>query len=136
MMKLALLRPVLGAFLFLGCVTGMAKVRITEFMAGNTHTLADEDGDYSDWIELQNTSITNVNLVNWALSDNPGNPGKWVFPATNIPAGGFMVVFASGKNRRVPGAPLHANFKLSAAGESLALSRPDLSIATAFSPSF
>jgi hypothetical protein len=135
-MKLALLRPVLGAFLFLGCVTGMAQVRITEFMAGNTHTLADEDGDYSDWIELQNTSITNVNLVNWALSDNPGNPGKWLFPATNIPAGGFMVVFASGKNRRVPGAPLHANFKLSAAGESLALSRPDLSIATAFSPSF
>ncbi|MGA2543899.1 MAG: CotH kinase family protein [Verrucomicrobiota bacterium] len=136
MTKLAFLRPVLGALLFLGCATGMAQVRITEFMASNTHTLADEDGDYSDWIELQNASMTNVNLVNWALSDSSANPGKWLFPSTNLPPGAFMVVFASGKNRRVPGAPLHTNFKLSATGEYLALSRPDLSIATEFSPCY
>jgi hypothetical protein len=114
----------------------MAQIRITEFMASNTHTLADDDGDYSDWIELENTAVTNVDLVNWALSDSPGNPEKWLFPSTNIPPGGFMVVFASGKNRRVPGAPLHTNFKLSAAGDYLALSRPGLSIATEFAPSF
>jgi len=35
-----------------------AQVRITEFMASNTHTLLDEDGDSSDWIEIQNTSTT------------------------------------------------------------------------------
>ena len=27
-----------------------AQVRITEFMASNTSTLVDEDGDSSDWI--------------------------------------------------------------------------------------
>jgi len=41
-----------------------AQVRITEFMASNTHTLLDEDGDSSDWIEIQNTASTNVNLLN------------------------------------------------------------------------
>jgi hypothetical protein len=44
-----------------------------------------------------------------------------------------MVVFASGKDRRVAGAPLHANFKLDSGGEYLALSRPDGSPASALS---
>src|ERR1017187_2925850 len=88
-----------------------AQVRITEFMASNTQTLYDENGDPSDWIEIQNTSATNVSLLNWALSDSAGDPAKWLFPTTNLASGNFMVVFASGKDRRVPGAPLHTNFK-------------------------
>ena len=87
-----------------------AQVSITEFMASNTRTLVDEDGDTSDWIELQNTSTNSVNLLNWALTDSAGNPGKWRFPATNIPPKSFMVVFASGKNRAIPGQELHTNF--------------------------
>ena len=91
-----------------------AQVHITEFMASNTHTLLDEDGDSSDWIEIQNTSTTNVNLLNWYLTDTASDLTKWAFPSTNLPPGNFMVVFASGKNRRTPGRPLHTNFKLSA----------------------
>jgi len=121
----------------LGCaLAANGQVRITEFMASNTHTLADEDGDWSDWIELQNTSTTNVSLLNWALSDSAGAPAKWLFPATNMPPRTFLVVFASGKDRRTPGRPLHTNFKLSADGEYLALSRPDGSMATEISPAF
>ena len=52
-----------------------AQVRITEFMASNTHTLTDEDGDSSDWIELQNTSSNAVSLLNWSLTDSSSNPG-------------------------------------------------------------
>jgi len=113
-----------------------AQVRITEFMASNTQTLYDEDGDTSDWIEIQNTSGASVNLLNWALSDSAGNPTEWLFPATNLASGSFMVVFASGKNRRVPGAPLHTNFKLDASGEYLSLTDPNGTIATEFSPQF
>ena len=113
-----------------------AQVRITEFMASNTHTLVDEDGGSSDWIELQNTSSTNVNLLNWALTDSSGNPAKWLFPATNLASGSFMVVFASGKDRRTPGLPLHTNFKLDAGGEYLGLFRPDLTAATEISPAY
>src|SRR5207253_770252 len=61
----------------------------------------------------------------------------WSFPSTNLPPNGYMLVFASGKNRRVPGAPLHTSFSLKASGEYLALVRPDgTNIATAFSPVF
>jgi hypothetical protein len=123
-------------FIVLLSSPAIAQVRITEFMASNSSTLADEDGDYSDWIEIQNTTATNVSLLNWALTDSVNHPAEWTFPATNISAGSFMIIFASGKNRAVAGQELHTNFKLSAGGEYLALARPDGSIATQFSPEF
>ena len=113
-----------------------AQVRITEFMASNTKTLTDEDGDSSDWIELQNTATNAVSLLNWALTDSAGNPGKWRFPATNMPPKSFMIVFADGKDRTTPGAPLHTNFKLSSDGEYLALFAPDGTAATEIAPQF
>ena len=122
--------------LLISCLSSTAQVRITEFMASNTHTLADEDGDFSDWIELQNTSSNSVNLLNWALTDPAGNPGKWRFPATNMPPKSFLVVFASGKNRSVAGQELHTNFKLSADGEYLALFAFDGTTASEISPQF
>lgn len=136
MLKLGCWLPAMAALLSLGSVPVEAQVRITEFMASNTHTLVDEDGDSSDWIEIQNTTAADVNLLNWALTDSAGNPGKWPFPATNMTPGGFLVVFASGKDRRLPGAPLHANFKLDSAGEYLALFRPDGTAATEIWPAY
>ena len=111
-------------------------VRITEFMASNSTILQDEDHQFSDWIEIYNADTNTVNLLNWALSNNPGNLNQWLFPATNIGPGRFMIVFASNKNRRIPGLPLHTNFKLGASGEYLALVRPDGTIATQFAPAF
>ncbi|HEU5125134.1 MAG TPA: lamin tail domain-containing protein, partial [Verrucomicrobiae bacterium] len=114
-----------------------AQVRISEFMASNTHTLADEDGAFEDWIEVQNTSTATVNLLDWSLTDSANNLAKWRFPATNLPPGGFIVVFASSEDRRVPGKPLHTNFKLDADGEFLALVNPaGTVIATQFSPTY
>ncbi len=126
---------IVSLFAFLS-VSAVAQVRITEFMASNTRTLMDEDGDSSDWIEIQNTSSNIVSLLNWALTDSAGNPGKWRFPATNMPPKSFMVVFASGKNRTTPGAPLHTNFKLSADGKYLAMFNSDGSVATEITPQF
>jgi hypothetical protein len=109
---------------------------ISEFMAGNSKTLLDDYGNSEDWIEIANTGSTNVNLYNWALTDNAGNLTKWQFPATNLPPGGHLIVFASNRDRHTAGQPLHTNFKLDAAGEYLALVRPDGSIATQFSPTY
>ncbi|HEY2951034.1 MAG TPA: lamin tail domain-containing protein, partial [Verrucomicrobiae bacterium] len=112
-------------------------VEITEFMASNTRTLADEDGAFPDWIELHNAGATTVNLLGWSLTDDPANPTKWRFPATNLAANAYLVVFASGKNRATPGARLHTSFSLGASGEYLALVRPDgFTIATEFAPAF
>ncbi|MFM1770460.1 MAG: hypothetical protein RJA22_2989 [Verrucomicrobiota bacterium] len=110
---------------------------ITEFMAANTGTrYLDEDGDSSDWIEIQNAGNFSVNLADWALTDDTGNLAKWRFPSTNVPPGAFLVVFASEKNRRVPGARLHTNFKLGSGGDYLALVRPDGTVASEFGPDY
>ncbi len=106
-------------------VRAAEPVIITEFVASNQGGLLDEDGDASDWIEVFNGSGVSVNLDGWFLTDSPANPAKWRFPAVTLAPNGFLVVFASGKNRAVPGLPLHANFQLSAGGEYLALVKPD-----------
>ena len=90
---------------------------ISEFMAHNTRTLQDDDGNYSDWIEISNSGSTAVNVSGYRLTDTANDLKKWTLPSTNISAGGTLVVFASGKDRRVPGRTLHTNFKLDAAGE-------------------
>lgn len=113
-----------------------APLLITEFVANNTSTLADEEGEFADWIEIHNTGTNTVNLLDWSLTDNPANLTKWRFPSTTLAAKGYLVVFASEKNRRVPGAPLHTNFKLASDGEYLALLRPDGSVASAFAPAY
>ena len=114
-----------------------SPVILSEFMADNSHTLPDEDGSFEDWIEIYNTSSSPANLDGWYLTDDANDLTKWRFPATNLDAGGFLVVFASGKDRRVAGAPLHTQFKLSADGEYLALVVPDgMTIATEFAPKY
>ncbi len=109
---------------------------IAEFMASNNDTLADQDGDFTDWIEIQNIGDAPADLAGWRLTDDPLSPGKWTFPTTALAAGARLVIFASGKDRAVAGAQLHTNFQLDAAGEYLALVRPDLSLASVYAPTF
>ena len=114
-----------------------AQVLITEFMATNTRTLADEDGQYPDWLELYNPGAEPVNLDGWFLTDSALNLTQWRFPSVSLAPNGYLVVFASGKDRAEPGAPLHASFKLASAGEYLALVKPDgVTIAAESAPPF
>lgn len=99
------------------------EIRLNEFVASNS-ILLDEDGDTPDWIELLNTGTSEVNLANWTLSDNPDRPSKWIFPAIALGPGEYLVIFASGKNRRDPLSELHTNFSLSTNGETLSLYAP------------
>ncbi len=115
--SLLLARAALFLATALGCGVGTAiaadSVIISEFMANNLRNLADEDGNYSDWIELHNTGPTGVSLNGWYLTDTPSSLQKWQFPAISIPGDGYLVVFASGKNRAPLFGELHTNFKLS-----------------------
>ena len=92
---------------------GVASPVINEFMASNNTTLADVDGDFSGWIELYNPDPTAANLNNWYLADKVTNPTKWKIPAVTIAPGGYLVIFASNKNRKDPAQQLHTNFTLS-----------------------
>ncbi len=102
-----------------------ARVIISELLAVNDKDLKDADGDHADWIELHNAGDATIDLAGWALTDDSKDLSKWMFPAVKIEAGGFLLVFASGKNRANPDGELHASFKLGAGGEYLGLVRPD-----------
>ena len=94
---------------------------ISEFSATNDGSLPDEDGEPADWIEITNfTSTPTIIDGTYFLTDDPNSPNKWAIPNQTIPAGGRIVVFASGKDRV---SPAHANFSLSSNGEYLALLR-------------
>jgi hypothetical protein len=101
-----------------------AVLCFNEVVALNDTGRVDEDGDRPDWIELFNGSGATVNLGGYGLSDEEDTPFKWIFPPRVLPAGGFLLVFASGKDRTNT-ANLHANFGIRSEGERLFLTRPD-----------
>ena len=76
-------------------------------------------------------------LNGWYLTDSDANLTKWAFPDVTIGGDGYLVVFASSKNRAVAGAPLHTNFSLGAGGEYLGLVEPDgATVASEYAPEF
>ncbi len=131
----------LGAMILLlpGFADGLKaqNLVITEFMAANTSGLKDEDGEFSDWIEIYNPDPQPASLRGWYLSNDPKNVTQWMLPDLALPAQSLTVIFASGKDRRDPTRKLHTNFKLNRDGEYLALTRPDgHTIASEFAPAF
>lgn len=102
--------------------TAESSVVINEVMAVNGATLKDEDGEYSDWVELYNRGSEAVDLSGYGLSDDQGNLLKWRFPQAVLQPGQYLLVFLSGKDKAE--GELHANFKLAGEGESLCFSDP------------
>jgi hypothetical protein len=102
-----------------------AEPFISEFMPDNARVLADQDGHFSDWIEIHNPGDSAINLAGYYLTDDPQLLTKWRFPSVTLSAGGYLVVFASGKDRTSDPPRLHTSFQLNASGGYLALVRPD-----------
>ena len=127
----------LSVLLVLTTTAAPAAPVISEFLASNTTTHPDENGEFSDWIELHNPDAVPVDLGGYFLTDTTGLRTKWRLPAVTLNPGGFLVVFASGKNRVVAGSPLHTNFNLASDGEYLALVASDgVTIVHEFAPVF
>ena len=98
---------------------------ISEIVASNDTTLSDQDGADSDWIEIYNPGNEPLSLDNYLLTDDENDLKKWRMPDVEIEGGGYLIVFASGKDRDNPNDELHTNFKLSRQGGYLALVEPD-----------
>ena len=97
-----------------------SPIVINELMAANTKSLTDPQGQYEDWLELHNLTNDVVNLSGMYLTDKVNNLKKWAFPEnTTIPAGGYLLVWLDEDGKAETG--LHANFKLSRNGETVAL---------------
>lgn len=115
---------------------GRANVVISEFLASNNSGIRDDFAERSDWIELLNLEAEAVELGGWFLTDDANEPTKWRFPSVTLPAGGYLLVWASERNLTAPAKPLHANFRLGADGEYLALFDPQTNVVSAFDPAF
>ena len=93
---------------------------INEFMASNDATQADDDGEFDDWIELYNNTNASIDISGYSLSDDGTELEKWTFPAgTSIAAGAYLMVWA---DEDADQSGLHADFKISAGGETILLS--------------
>ena len=94
---------------------------INEFMASNATTICDSFGSYSDWIELYNSTDTDMDISGFGISDNLAQPMKYRFPdGTKIAAKGYLVVFCSG-NEGMQNGELHAPFGLRSYGEDVVI---------------
>ena len=101
-------------------------VVINEFMAANSITAADQDGEYDDWIELYNLTQEEINLSGYYLTDSKKKLTKWKFPdGTTITAEGYLIVWADGDTTQTG---LHTNYRLSKLGERVLIVSPEVKI--------
>lgn len=93
-------------------------LRINEFLASNDSVLADNFGEYDDWIELYNADANDVFLGDLYLTDDLGDPQKWQLPPKTMRPGTYLLIWADGDGFQGDD---HANFKLSASGEQIGI---------------
>ena len=82
--------------IFIQVVT--AQVVINEISSSNKNIIEDNNGEYSDWIELYNESTDTVNLKGYTISDNSEELDKYILPDMSISPGSYLVIFASGND--------------------------------------
>jgi hypothetical protein len=94
---------------------------INELLAANASTNLDDDfKQFSDWIELYNSSDSEVDISGFYLSDDTSNPKKWKIPnGTKIDSHKYLIIWADKEDKKDKA--LHTNFKLSDDAESLTL---------------
>lgn len=126
------------ASLVVSAALGAQGPVISEIMARNASTHRDpKEFKLQDWIEIHNPTAGSLSLTGWFLTDDPLFLTKWKFPSRSIPSGGYELIYASGRNVRISGQPLHTNFELRGDGEFLALVNKDgTSIESVFTPSY
>ena len=118
---------------------------VNEFMADNDSILADEAGEFDDWIELYNTGLVSLDVggmcltlgplaqgqraddlsdpCQWRIPDGPWSLGPGTKGTARVPGGGFLLIWADDDPEQ---GPLHATFKLSASGEEIGLFDKDI----------
>lgn len=111
----------LSLFTLLSACVISQGVTINEVVSSNYNSISDEDGDFSDWIELYNNASISIDLDGYFLSDEFDENQKWTFPSVTIQPNDFLIVFISGKNK-LDITELHTNFKIKSSGERIVLS--------------
>ena len=120
------LAKAMGLFLTFLCFTTFLTgqtIFINEFMASNEITIADENGEFDDWVEIYNAGTTPFDLGGKYVTDDLSEPNQWQIPAdspslTTIPAGGYLILWFDGD---IEQGSLHVNPKLGGGGEQIGI---------------
>lgn len=105
---------------------GIRDVCINEVMSTND-IFQNEYFKRNDWVELYNSTASEVDVEGWYLSDDAAQPQKYLITAANsgvstiIPPYGHLVIWC---DKRASVSELHTDFKLSASGGLVALTNP------------
>ena len=102
----------------IGSWTPIEDLVLNELMARNDHTVADEFGEYEDWIEITNIGSSPRDLTGLGLTDHHDGSAHFTFPAMTLDPAEYLIVWA---DEEVGQGALHAPFKLDASGEDLYL---------------
>jgi hypothetical protein len=102
------------------------NVVINEFMASNTSSMADQDGEFDDWIEVYNNGTTSIDLSGYRLTNDLTNLTAFTFPAgSTLAPDSYLVVWA---DKDLLQSGMHANFKIAATGSTLYFTNANLSV--------
>lgn len=107
---------------------GSINLVINEVQGKNDTTIADEEEEFDDWIEIYNPTDTPVNLAGYYISDNTGEPLKWKIPNTDaskttVAGKGYLLLWA---DKDLSQGANHLDFKLKGT-DNVVLTAPDAS---------
>ncbi len=93
---------------------------VNEFMADNSTTIPDPNGEFDDWIELYNPTTNAITLTGKYLTDKKDNLTKYQFTQQNLMLNPneYLLIWCDEQQEQQG---IHTNFKLSAGGEFIAL---------------
>jgi len=95
---------------------------ISEVVSSNRTSLSDKSYGSPDWIELHNSSDSDINLSGYRITNNPADTDASSFGDITISAKGYLIVYAA---ELVSGSDIPCtDFPLSRDGESLYLIDP------------
>src|SRR4051812_18280403 len=72
-----------------------AQVVINEICPSNVSTISNSGGNFDDWIELYNPGSSSINIQGYAITDDIGEPTKFIFPSVILSPSSRIIVFAS-----------------------------------------
>ncbi len=106
-------KTIFTLLLFASALFLNAQVVVNEYSCANWQQFADNYGKHEDWIELYNPTAASVDISGYHLSDDEDEPKKWKIPeGVSVPANGYLVVYASGRDEGSASKPPHTNYRM------------------------
>lgn len=98
---------------------------ISEVMSANSASVPDENGEFSDWLEIYNSRSTDIDMEGVMLT-NRTDRITFPFPSYTLKAGERVIVFASDRYQLNPAKPFHGKFKIPSVGAHLYMYDPNM----------